>query len=72
MTDPMRNVIGAGWAPRMGIVFPIAKDNTGMPLAGVDRLLDADECGMRLVAVYDLSAPGDLATTVDGRSAEWR
>jgi hypothetical protein len=52
-------------------------------------LLDADECGMRLVAVsildfeargkdavwsavYDLSVPGDLATTVEGRSAERR
>jgi hypothetical protein len=32
----MRSVISAGWAPRMGIVFAMAKDNTGMPLAGVD------------------------------------
>jgi hypothetical protein len=60
-----------------------------MPLAEVQRLLDADKFEMRLVAVSildvkvrgkdadrsavsELSVPSDLATTVDGQSAERR
>jgi hypothetical protein len=79
----------SGWAPRMGTVFAIAKDNTGMPLAEVERLPDADAYEMLLVAVsildfkargkdadrsavYGLSVPSDLATTVGGQSAERR
>jgi hypothetical protein len=41
----------SGWAPRMGTVFAMVKDNTGMPLAEVERLLDADKFETRLVAV---------------------
>lgn len=50
----------SGWAPRVGTVLAMAKDNTGIPLAEVERLLGADECGMRLVAVsiLDVKARG--------------
>ena len=47
MTDDAIQVIGV----RMGTVFDIAKANTRMPLAGVDRLLDSDVYEMRVVAV---------------------
>lgn len=40
----------------MGTVFDLAKANSGMPLAEVDRLLDADEYEMRMVAVSILDA----------------
>ena len=47
MTDERTEVIGV----RMGTVFAIAKANTRMPLAEVDRLLDSDAYEMRMVAV---------------------
>jgi len=47
MTDDATTVIGV----RMGTVFDIAKANTGMPLADVDRLLDSDTYEERMVAV---------------------
>ncbi len=47
MTDASTGVIGV----RMATVFDIAKVNADMPLAEVDRLLDADEYEMRMVAV---------------------
>ncbi|MCP2637553.1 DNA alkylation repair protein [Microbacterium sp. HD4P20] len=45
--DPRTEVIGV----RMGTVFTIAKDNSRMPLAEVDRLLDSDAYELRMVAV---------------------
>jgi 3-methyladenine DNA glycosylase AlkD len=47
LTDERTEVIGV----RMGTVFDIAKTNARMPLAEVDRLLDADAYEMRMVAV---------------------
>ncbi|GAA1995024.1 DNA alkylation repair protein [Microbacterium pumilum] len=47
MTDAATRVIGV----RMGTVFDIAKANTRMPLAEVDRLLDSDLYELRMVAV---------------------
>lgn len=47
MTDTRTEVIGV----RMGTVFDIAKANTRMPLAEVDRLLDSDAYEMRMAAV---------------------
>ena len=47
MTDDGIQVIGV----RMGTVFDIAKANTRMPLAEVDRLLDSNVYEMRVVAV---------------------
>ena len=47
MTDEVTQVIGV----RMGTVFEIAKDNSGMPLPEVDRLLDSDVYEDRMVAV---------------------
>jgi len=47
MTDDSTRVIGV----RMGTVFDIAKTNSGMPLAEVDRLLDSDAYEERMVAV---------------------
>ena len=47
MTDDATTVIGV----RMGTVFDVAKANTGMPLADVDRLLDSDTYEERMVAV---------------------
>ena len=47
MTDEITQVIGV----RMGTVFEIAKDNSGMPLPEVDRLLDSDVYEDRMVAV---------------------
>jgi 3-methyladenine DNA glycosylase AlkD len=47
MTDESTRVIGV----RMGTVFDIAKTNSGMPLAEVDRLLDSDAYEERMVAV---------------------
>ncbi|HEY9310311.1 MAG TPA: DNA alkylation repair protein [Microbacterium sp.] len=47
MTDERTEVIGV----RMGTVFDIAQTNARMPLAEVDRLLDADAYEMRMVAV---------------------
>jgi hypothetical protein len=44
----------------MGTVFAMVKDNTGMPLAEVERLLDADKFEMRLgaVSILDVKACG--------------
>jgi 3-methyladenine DNA glycosylase AlkD len=47
MTDTRTEVIGV----RMGTVFDIAKANSRMPLAEVDRLLDSDAYEMRMAAV---------------------
>jgi 3-methyladenine DNA glycosylase AlkD len=47
VADARTEVIGV----RMGTVFDIAKTNARMPLAEVDRLLDADAYEMRMVAV---------------------
>lgn len=47
MTDTRTEVIGV----RMGTVFDIAKANSRMPLAEVDRLFDSDAYEMRMVAV---------------------
>lgn len=47
MTDEATEVLGV----RMGTVFDIAKANTRMPLAEVDRLLDSDVYEMRVAAV---------------------
>lgn len=56
MTDDATEVIGV----RMGTVFEIAKANSRMPLAEVDRLLDSDAYEMRMVAVsiLDFQARG--------------
>ena len=47
MTDESTEVIGV----RMATVFAIAKANSRMPLAEVDRLFDSDAYEMRMVAV---------------------
>ncbi len=47
MTDETTEVIGV----RMGTVFDIAKANTRMPLAEVDRLFEGDVYELRVVAV---------------------
>ena len=47
MTDTRTEVIGV----RMGTVFDIAKANSRMPLAEVDRLFESDAYEMRMVAV---------------------
>jgi 3-methyladenine DNA glycosylase AlkD len=47
MTDEHTEVIGV----RMSTVFALAKDNSRMPLAEVDRLLDSDAYEVRMVAV---------------------
>ncbi|MEU1970736.1 DNA alkylation repair protein [Microbacterium sp. NPDC019599] len=47
MTDQATSVIGV----RMGTVFEIARQGSGMPLHEVDRLLDSDAYEMRMVAV---------------------
>lgn len=63
MTDPDTSVIGV----RMGTVFQIAKANTAMSLAEVDRLLDSDAYEMRMVAVsiLDFKARARRITAAD-------
>ncbi len=61
MTDSTTPVIGV----RMGAVFEIAKAHQRMPLPEVERLLEADEYELRMVAVSILDFRARSRTTTD-------